>query len=171
MIKLMSRILEFSSKYKGRIVLAMVFSFLKSMLARAPIMLAFYALIRFYEGTESIRMCQQIGIAMVVCVLLQVLFQHTDDRLQSSAGYMVMAEKRMALGAHLRKMPMGYFTEGNIGKISSVLSTDMAFVEENCMAVLADLMSYIFAQIIMVLFMLYFNIWLGLCAVAVILAA
>ncbi|MFR8542875.1 MAG: hypothetical protein ACLVD8_26310 [Enterocloster sp.] len=29
--------------------------------------------------------------------------------------------------------PWAILTEGNIGKISSVLSTDMVFIEENCM--------------------------------------
>ena len=37
----------------------------------------------------------------------------------------MFADKRMELGSHLRKLPMGYFTSGNIGKISSVLSTDV----------------------------------------------
>ena len=46
---------------------------------------------------------------------------------------LVFADLRMELGRHLRRLPMGYFTEGNIGKISSVLSTDMVFIEENCM--------------------------------------
>ncbi len=72
----------------------------------------------------------------------------------------------MELGAHLRRMPMGYFTEGNIGKISSVLSSDMVFIEENCMTVLADMMSYIFAQAILVVFLLFFNLWIGLAALA-----
>ncbi|MDL2296187.1 ABC transporter ATP-binding protein, partial [Lachnospiraceae bacterium OttesenSCG-928-E19] len=165
----MKRILDFSGKYKSRIHLALVFSFLKSMLSRAPIMLAFYALMRFYENTASAKMCLQLGGRMAVCILLQILFQHLDNKLQSSAGFMVMAEKRMELGAHLRKMPMGYFTEGNIGKISSVLSTDMNFVEENCMMVLADMMGYIFSQVVMVAFMFFFNIWLGVLAVVVIL--
>ena len=169
MIKLMKRILDFSGQYRRQIQLALVFSFLKSFLARSPIMLAFYALTRFYHGTSDARMCLQIGVAMAVCILLQILFQHLDNKLQSSAGFMVMADKRMELGAHLRKMPMGYFTEGNIGKISSVLSTDMAFVEENCMMVLADMMGYVFAQAIMLLFLLFFNVWLALAAVAVIL--
>lgn len=66
---------------------------------------------------------------------------------------------------------MGYFTEGNIGKISSVLSTDMVFIEENCMTVIADMMSYIFAQVIMLVFLFFIHPWLGLAAVAVILAA
>lgn len=70
-----------------------------------------------------------------------------SDRLQSGAGYMMFAEQRMALGAHLRKLPMGYFTAGNIGKISSVLTTDMIFVEEIAMSSIANMMSYAFLQL------------------------
>lgn len=81
---------------------------------------------------------------------------------------MVFSDMRMDLGAHLRRMPMGYFTEGNIGKISSVLSSDMVFIEENCMTVLADMMSYLFAETIMVVFLLFFNIWIGLAALIII---
>lgn len=62
---------------------------------------------------------------------------------------------------------MGYFTEGNIGKISSVLSTDMVFIEENCMMTLADMMSYLFSQAIMVLFMFFFDWRLGLISLIV----
>ena len=168
MIKLMKRILAVSGKYKRRIQLAFVFSFLKSLLAKAPIMLAFLALAGFYEGTLAAVDCLWYGIAMIVCVLLQVLFHHIADRLQSAAGFMVFSDMRMELGAHLRRMPMGYFTEGNIGKISSVLSSDMVFIEENCMTVLADMMSYIFAEAIMVIFLLFFNIWIGLAALVII---
>ncbi len=168
MIKLMKRILAVSGKYKRRIQLAFVFSFLKSLLAKAPIMLAFLALAGFYQGTLAAVDCLWYGIAMVACVLLQVLFHHIADRLQSAAGFMVFSDMRMELGAHLRRMPMGYFTEGNIGKISSVLSSDMVFIEENCMTVLADMISYIFAEAIMVIFLLFFNIWIGLAALAVI---
>lgn len=168
MIKLMKRILAVSGKYKRRIQLAFVFSFLKSLLAKAPILLAFLALAGFYQGTLAAVDCLWYGIAMVACVLLQVLFHHIADRLQSAAGFMVFSDMRMELGAHLRRMPMGYFTEGNIGKISSVLSSDMVFIEENCMTVLADMISYIFAEAIMVIFLLFFNIWIGLAALAVI---
>ena len=168
MLKLMKRILAVSGKYKGRIQLAFVFSFLKSLLAKAPIMLAFLALAGFYEGNVTQWDCLWIGLSMIACLLLQVLFHHIADRLQSAAGFQVFSDMRMELGAHLRRMPMGYFTEGNIGKISSVLSSDMVFIEENCMTVLADMMSYIFAEAIMVLFLLFFNVWIGLAALVII---
>lgn len=167
MIALMRRILNVSGKYKGRIQLAFVFSFLKSLLSKVPIGLAIFALAEFLEGTATADMCLWLGIFMVICVILQVVCQHLADRLQSAAGFMVFAEKRMDLGTHLRRMPMGYFTEGNIGKISSVLSTDMVFIEENCMTALADMMSYIFAEVIMTAFILALNVWLGLVTIIV----
>lgn len=167
MIELIKRILNVSGKYKGRIKLAFIFSFLKSLLAKAPIVLAFITIYEFVEGKASEKTCLWIGIAMFASLVLQMLCQHIADRLQSSAGFIVFADKRMELGAHLRKMPMGYFTEGNIGKISSVLSTDMVFIEENCMTALADMMSYIFAEVIMLVFILAINIWLGFAAIAV----
>ena len=105
MIALMKRILAVSGKYKGRIQLAFVFSFLKALLSKAPIGLSFFALAAFYNGTASADMCLWIGIAMAACLLLQILFQHIADRLQSAAGFMMFADKRMELGAHLRKMP------------------------------------------------------------------
>lgn len=169
MITLMKRILAVSGPYKNRIKIAFIFSFLKSLLAKAPIMLAFLALAAFYENTITEELCLWYGIAMVACILLQVVFHHIADRLQSAAGFMVFSDMRMELGAHLRRMPMGYFTEGNIGKISSVLSTDMVFIEENCMTVLADMMSYIFAEAIMLVFLFFFNIWIGLAGLAILL--
>ena len=169
MIALMKRILNVAGGYKERIQLAFVFSFLKSLLAKAPIGMAFLVLTAFLDGSAGSRLCLTMGAAMAICLVLQVLCQHAADRQQSAAGFMVFAEKRMELGAHLRKLPMGYFTEGNIGKISSVLSTDMVFIEENCMTALADMMSYIFAEAIMLAFLFVIHPWLGLAGCALML--
>ncbi len=164
MIQLIRRILKLSGKYKGRIRAAFIFSFLKAMLKVSPIMLSFVALSAIYQGTMDEEFCLWLGVGMVVCLLLTTVSQLLSDRLQSTAGYQLFADIRMDLGKHLRKMPMGYFTEGNLGKISSVISTDMLFIEENAMSVLADMMSFIFSQCVTVIFLCFFNLWLGLAA-------
>ena len=79
----------------------------------------------------------------------------------------MFADKRMELGSHLRKLPMGYFTSGNIGKISSVLSTDMVFIEEVAMSTLGNMMGYLLSSLILLVFMFYLNVQLGLIAAAV----
>lgn len=167
MIALMRRILKISGRYRNRVIGAFFTAFFKSMFGKAPLMLSYIALAAFYNNTGSKMLCLRLGIGMLICLVLQIVFQHATDRLQSAAGFMIFADMRMKLGEHLRRMPMGYFTEGNIGKISSVLSSDMVFIEENCMTAFGDMMSYVFSQLIMIIFLLFFNVWLGLAAVVI----
>jgi len=162
MLGLIKRIIGVSGKYKGRIYGAFVMSFLKGMLMKVPIILMYFILEAYLEGSITKGICIRTAIILVVGVIAQAVAQYLADRMQSAAGYQIFADMRMKLGEHLRKLPMGYFTEGNIGKISSVLSTDMVFIEENCMMVIADMMSYLFAQFIMVVFMFIFDWRLGI---------
>ena len=167
MIALMQRILRLAEGYRTRIRLAAVCSFIKALLGKAPIVLAYFMIARFLDRTMSGKNCVLAGVALLVCLALQCLFQNMADRMQSGAGFEMLADLRKKLGAHLRRLPMGFFTEGNIGRISSVLSTDMVFIEENLMMVLADLMSYLFSAAIFVIFMFFFDWRLGLASLIV----
>ena len=170
MIGLIVRIFRLSKGYRLRISVAAVVSFLKSVCAKVPLMAAFFLIAAFIEGTATSAMCVTAGAALVGSIVLQCVFQNIADRLQSASGYMIFSDVRKQLGAHLRRLPMGYFTEGNIGRISSVLSTDMQFIEENLMMVLADLMSYLFSAVIFVVFMFFFDWRLGALSLVVTLA-
>ncbi len=167
MIALMQRILRLAGGYKTRLRLAAVCSFIKALLGKAPIVLAYFMIARFLDGNMSGKSCLLVGVALLICLALQCLFQNLADRMQSGAGFEMLADLRKKLGAHLRRLPMGFFTEGNIGRISSVLSTDMVFIEENLMTVLADLMSYLFSAVIFVIFMFFFDWRLGLASLIV----
>lgn len=171
MLRLFSRILRLSGRYRGKIETAFVFAFLKSLLSKMPIGLAFLVLVRFWKQTIDGSFCLKIGISLAIIVAAEALCQLMSDRLQSASGYLMFAEKRLELGAHLRRMPMGYFTAGNIGKISSVLTTDMVFVEETVMSALANMMSYLFTAVIMAAFVIFLDFRLGLIAVGVSLLA
>ncbi len=164
MLSMIRRILKISGKYKGRIETAFIFSFLKSLLMNAGIILTVFVVDRYLTGRLDGHFCLMAGLLLLGLTILQALCIHASDRLQSAAGFMLMADLRVRLGEHLRKMPMGYFTAGNIGKISSVLSTDMVFIEENVMMTLADSMSDIFSQIIMICIIMVFNPVLGVVA-------
>ena len=115
--------------------------------------------------------CLYIGIDLIAVVVAQAVVHYLCDRLQSAAGYMIFTDKRMELGGHLRKLPMGYFTSGNIGKISSVLSTDMVFIEEVAMSTLGNMMSYMLSAFVLLVFMFFLDLRLGLIAAAVTLLA
>ena len=115
----------------------------------------------FANKTITGQTCLYVGLGLAAIVLVQMLVHYLSDSLQSAAGYLMFADKRIELGGHLRKLPMGYFTSGNIGKISSVLSTDMVFIEEVAMSTLGNMMSYLLSSLVLL------NWQLGLIAAIV----
>ena len=167
MFALFSRILKLAGPYKGRIQGAFACAFVESILSKMPIFLAFVVLSGFAAGTLTGQTCLYVGLGLAAAVLVQMLVHYLSDSLQSAAGYLMFAGKRMELGGHLRKLPMGYFTSGNIGKISSVLSTDMVFIEEVAMSTLGNMMSYLLSSLVLLGFMFYLNWQLGLIAALV----
>lgn len=66
---------------------------------------------------------------------------------------------------------MGYFTSGNLGKINSVLSSDMAFIEEVSMSTIANMMSYVLSTVVLTIFMFVLDYRIGLVSVCVTLIA
>ncbi len=167
MIKIMHRLINNTGKYKVRIRASYITAFLKGIMMKAPLILCFLCISLFMQGRMDKTKCIYFGVAVLASVILEAVFEHISNVLQSATGYMVFADMRLRLGDHLRKLPMGYFTEGNIGKISSVLATDMVFIEENCMGVLSELVTFIISQGLMTVMMFVMDIRLGLLSLLI----
>ncbi len=167
MIRILHRLIAITGKYKGRIRASYLTSFIKGIMMKMPIFISFFVIQTFMENAMTKEKCLLFGAIIAGSIVLEAVFEHITNVLQSATGYMVFADLRLKLGDHLRKLPMGYFTEGNIGKISSVLATDMIFIEENCMGVLSELVSFMISQALMVFMMFFLDIRLGLLSLAV----
>lgn len=170
MLKILHRIVCMTGKYSSRIRASYLTSFIKGIMMKAPLIFSFFAISLFMKGQMNEKICLYLGIALVLCIAVEAVFEHITNVLQSATGYEVFADMRMRLGNHLRKLPMGYFTEGNMGKISTVLCTDMVFIEECCMGVLSELVTFMISQGLMTLMMFVMDIRLGIVALAVVLA-
>ena len=170
MLKILHRIVCMTGKYSSRIRASYLTSFIKGIMMKAPLIFSFFAISLFMKGQMNEKICLYLGIALVLCIAVEAVFEHITNVLQSATEYEVFADMRMRLGNHLRKLPMGYFTEGNMGKISTVLCTDMVFIEECCMGVLSELVTFMISQGLMTLMMFVMDIRLGIAALAVVLA-
>ena len=170
MLKILHRIVCMTGKYSPRIRASYITSFIKGIMMKAPLIFSFMAISLFMKGQMQEKICFYLGIGLALCIAVEAVFEHITNVLQSATGYEVFADMRMRLGDHLRKLPMGYFTEGNMGKISTVLCTDMVFIEECCMSVLSELVTFMISQGLMTLMMFVMDIRLGIAALAVVLA-
>ena len=170
MLKILHRIVCMTGKYSSRIRASYITSFIKGIMMKAPLIFSFIVISLFMKGQMQEKICLYLGIGLVLCIAVEAVFEHITNVLQSATGYEVFADMRMKLGDHLRKLPMGYFTEGNMGKISTVLCTDMVFIEECCMSVLSELVTFMISQGLMTLMMFVMDIRLGTSALVVVLA-
>ena len=170
MLKILHRIVCMTGKYSSRIRASYITSFIKGIMMKAPLIFSFIVISLFMKGQMQEKICLYLGIGLVLCMAVEAVFEHITNVLQSATGYEVFADMRMKLGDHLRKLPMGYFTEGNMGKISTVLCTDMVFIEECCMSVLSELVTFMISQGLMTLMMFVMDIRLGISALVVVLA-
>ena len=170
MLKILHRIVCMTGKYSSRIRASYITSFIKGIMMKAPLIFSFIAISLFMKGQMQEKICLYLGIGLALCIAVEAVFEHITNVLQSATGYEVFADMRMRLGDHLRKLPMGYFTEGNMGKISTVLCTDMVFIEECCMTVLSELVTFMISQGLMTLMMFVMDIRLGIAALTVIIA-
>ena len=170
MLKILHRIVCMTGKYSSRIRASYITSFIKGIMMKAPLIFSFIVISLFMKGQMQEKICLYLGIGLVLCIAVEAVFEHITNVLQSATGYEVFADMRMRLGNHLRKLPMGYFTEGNMGKISTVLCTDMVFIEECCMTVLSELVTFMISQGLMTLMMFAMDIRLGIAALTVIIA-
>lgn len=168
MFEMIARIYRLAGRYRSRITLAFFTVLVKGIAMNMPYFIICHVFTRIHEGTADSSLVWTSLIAMLASVLIQIIFQHASDRLQSAAGFMLFADTRLKLGTHLRKMPMGFFTEGNIGRISSVLSSDMSFVEEVSMSQIANMAGYAFSQLIMMAFMFFIDYRLGITSVIIV---
>ena len=170
MLKILHRIVCMTGKYSSRIRASYITSFIKGIMMKAPLIFSFIVISLFMKGQMQEKICLYLGIGLVLCIAVEAVFEHITNVLQSATGYEVFADMRMKLGDHLRKLPLGYFTEGNMGKISTVLCTDMVFIEECCMSVLSELVTFMISQGLMTLMMFVMDIRLGISALVVVLA-
>ena len=164
MIGLIRKIVKYTGKYAIRIRISYIFAFFKSFCAKAPYLVALFLINELMEKRADISTCIISAVILFLFLVLQSVFTALLNKYQAMAGYDLFADKRIELGNHLRKLPMGYFTEGNIGEISTVLSNDMVFIEELSMQAIGESVSDIFSQLILTVFLFILNPLIGLAA-------
>lgn len=64
-------------------------------------------------------------LIMLVSVLLNIWISLKITMLQTEAGYNTCAQKRIEIAQHLRYLPMGYFNQNSLGRITSVTTNTL----------------------------------------------
>ena len=133
MIKIIRELLNIAGDYSKNLKIAFVLSFFEEIFAIIPIMLILYVLNQIISNSLTMDNIWTVGIVIVMSVILRTITRRLIDKFQANIGFKIFADERMKLGDKLKRLPMGYFSQSNIGNITAVATSDMSFIEENSM--------------------------------------
>ncbi|VUT25893.1 MAG: Molybdate/tungstate import ATP-binding protein WtpC [Candidatus Methanolliviera sp. GoM_oil] len=107
-----------------------VLTLIDAVFAAAPLFFI-YLTINEELFAESINF-QQVMLyvaGMAVCFLLQWVFLHWSTRVFYRVGFDLLTDLRIRLGEHIRKLPMGFFSERRAGDLNSVVNWDVQNIQ------------------------------------------
>ena len=135
MLKTVRDFIKLMGGQKKQLYASLVLSFFDGWLIVVPLMTAFHITARMPEFNpdvaETLTAQEMIRYSLVMSasILIRIVLRYLVSCLRSGAGYKCMAEERKTLGKELRKVPLGFFNEKNLGDVVSTITSDAAFLE------------------------------------------
>lgn len=128
---------------------------------------AVYVVIKaIFEGGLSKKTAFAAAGIIAASIILQTVVSMKTTMLQTRGGYNTSSFKRLEIAEHLRYVPMGYFNSEGLGKVTSIATNTMenlSGIATRCVMVVTK---GIITTLVIVAFMLFFNVWIGLVAIA-----
>lgn len=103
---------------------------------------------------------QALGLLLVSIIGRAIVNRFTQLQ-QTHAGYFMVANKRIAIGDKLKRVPMGYFNDKSLGELSGITTTVLDEVENTGPMVLVNILSGLINSLVMLLFVLVWDWALG----------
>ncbi len=162
MLDTLRRIWAFSKKQHRTLITALALSFFRSILGITQllaIILTIQALCGSIDLKSSII---RIGILTGICILGNFFTSYFEQINTLKSGFFMAADQRVAVGNHLRKMPLGYFNDTSSGRICASLTTTLSNVENAAAMAMIGIISGLFSTFNLFVFMLFYDWRIGI---------
>lgn len=154
------KVYNLCGSYKSKLVSGIIFSTLHAVFHSLAILAILNILVNIDGLTPSI-IWNSVWI-LLLSVAGRSLFKYLINMTMSANGYKVFCEKRLEIGDKLKLAPMGYFSDQNLGRISTALSTSFAELEGFAMMAVDNMISGIVQAVCVMIFMFLFKWEIGL---------
>jgi ATP-binding cassette subfamily B protein len=149
-----------------KVKLSAVFSFFEGLAQNAPIAAAWLVFVKIADRTLAGGDIWMSLLVILAAVVLRWALRYIFVRLQSDASCKVAGRERLKTGGLFKRFPMSYFTEGNIGNVTSIVTGDLSFAEDYGMMKMEDVINGLISLLIAAAFMLWVDWRAALASVA-----
>ncbi len=129
MIEALHRIFLFSGAEKKNIYRSIIVSFFRACFSMLRIGAIYYIIVALVEGDTSKQPAYYAFALMLVSILGNAITRNVSLLQQTHAGFFMSANKRMDIADKLKRVPMGFFNDNNVGEITGITTTVMGTIE------------------------------------------
>lgn len=162
MLKTIKRIMELCGSYKSRLIIGIVCSMFYSIFNSLSIFAILNILLNVRSLTVSI--IWRSAWILAGSVVGKSIMKYLICIYMSANGYNVFCEKRLETGNRMKRAPMGFFSEQNLGMINTALSSATTELESFSMVAVDNIVGGIIQAVFVMLVLLYFNWQIALLA-------
>ena len=162
MLEAIRKIIDFSGQERKKIYRAILLSFIKSLFSMFRMAAIWFILQAFEQGDSSMTPAWTALICLGVSVLGQFILKMAADGQAVHAGYFMSAWKRLDIAERLKKVPMGYFNDSRLDRVTGTTTTVLDVVENQGANVLVLIVSGLMNALVFLICVLCFDGRLGL---------
>ena len=166
MTNMIKRLLKFSGGKRNDLIASFAFSLLDSVFEMLPIMAILTVLSGLLTVAEGGVMAAStiwasLGI-MVISIAGRIFFNNLSCVKRTLGSFAMCAQKRLEIGEHMKRVPMGYFSENRLGEIAAAATTTLGDIENNAVLVLERVAGGFIHAIVIGVWLLFYEWRIGL---------
>ena len=128
-ITVFKKIWNFAEKEQSNIRKSIIVGFLCAAFNAMQMGGVYYVLVKIFDETLSVKDIAIVLGIFLVSLVGKIITQYVSQLEQTHAGYFMAADKRIRIGNKLKKVPMGFFSEFSLGKITTMSTTTFSQIE------------------------------------------
>lgn len=165
MIEVFRKIWDFAGVEQGNIKKSVIAGFIHAVFNALQFAAIYYMLVEIFSGTAGYKTIFISLAILLVSLVGKIVTQKISQMNQTHAGYFMAANKRIDIGEKIKKVPMGFFSDYSLGRLTTIATTTLSQAEQWIPMLLVLVLGGILNTSVFVLFTLIFNFKIGLIAV------
>ncbi len=162
MLNTLKKIWIFAGVERSNINQSVILSFFYAVFHMLQIGAIYYVILALLEPNTSSSVAWVASGLIIASIAGRAILNCITQLQQTHAGYFMAANKRIFIGDKLKRVPMGYFSEHNLGEITGVATTVLGDVENTAPVVLVTSMSGLINALVFTVMVLIFDWRIGL---------
>lgn len=164
MISVFKKIWLFSGKERKNLTRSIVAAFFHAAFNAFQFVAIYYMLKCLFKQNVVQKDIIIVLVVLIISLIGKIITQNVSQMNQTHAGYFMAANKRIELGEKIKRVPMGFFNNFSLGKLTTLATTNLTQIESWIPVLLVNVLGGFLNTFIFVLSIFIINFEIGFVA-------